>query len=71
MKESLGNQDAPIIGGLGGMNEDVQMPEDAPGVSPDDERWSDKLNQSSDQEYDETYPKVPKNDHYDVDASNQ
>lgn len=48
------------------------MPEDAPVISPDDEHWSDKLNQSSDQEYDETYPKVPRDDHHNNgEASNQ
>ena len=28
------------------------------GQNPDDEHWSDKLNQSSDQEFDENYPKI-------------
>lgn len=40
-------QDAPLIQGL---NQDVQM--DDIGQNPDDEHWSDKLNQSSDQEFD-------------------
>ena len=34
------------------------MPVDAAVQNADDEHWSDKLNQSSDHEFDQTYPKA-------------